>query len=97
MPFITEEIWQQIPHEKEGGSIMVARFPEPDERFDDDQIAEEMGLVIEIITALRNIRGEMNVPPGEQITAILRTKEEEAQGRLKRNQASFKIWQKSKN
>jgi valyl-tRNA synthetase len=85
MPFITEEIWQQIPRQGEGGSIMTARFPEPDERFDDDQIAAEMGLVIEVVTAIRNIRGEMNLPPGEQITAILRTGEEEVRRRLMRN------------
>jgi valyl-tRNA synthetase len=86
MPFITEEIWQQLPLEKEVSSIMVATLPQPDKGFDDDQVADEMGLVIEIITALRNIRGEMNVPPGEQIDAILRPKEEEVERRLKRNQ-----------
>jgi len=86
MPFITEEIWQQLPLEKEARSIMVATLPQPDKGFDDDQVADEMGLVIEIITALRNIRGEMNVPPGEQIDAILRPKEEEVERRLKRNQ-----------
>ena len=86
MPFITEEIWQQLPLEKEVSSIMVAPLPQPDKGFDDDQVADEMGLVIEIITALRNIRGEMNVPPGEQIDAILRPKEEEVERRLKRNQ-----------
>jgi valyl-tRNA synthetase len=86
MPFITEEIWQQLPLEKEASSIMVATLPQPDKGFDDDQVADEMGLVIEIITALRNIRGEMNVPPGEQIDAILRPKEEEVERRLKRNQ-----------
>ncbi|MDP2840224.1 MAG: class I tRNA ligase family protein, partial [Syntrophales bacterium] len=64
MPFITEEIWQQLPFKKEDGSIMKATFPKPHERFDDEPVAEEMNLVIEIITAIRNIRGEMNVPPG---------------------------------
>jgi valyl-tRNA synthetase len=86
MPFITEEIWQRLPLKKETDSIMVADFPQPDEGFDDDRVAEEMGLVIEVITALRNIRGEMNVPPGEQIDVILRPKEEEVEWRLKRNQ-----------
>ncbi len=56
MPFITEEVWQQIPRKGGANSIMIARFPEPDERFDDEQAAEEMGLVIEVITALRNVR-----------------------------------------
>jgi valyl-tRNA synthetase len=87
MPFITEEIWQQLPLEKENGSIMKARFPRPDERFDGDPAADEMEQVIEIITALRNIRGEMNVPPGEQITALLRTKDLEIEKRLQRNRS----------
>jgi valyl-tRNA synthetase len=87
MPFITEEIWQQLPLEKENGSIMKARFPRPDERFDGDPAAHEMEQVIEIITALRNIRGEMNVPPGEQITALLRTKDLEIEKRLQRNRS----------
>jgi valyl-tRNA synthetase len=86
MPFITEEIWEQLPLKKETDAIMVANFPQPDEGFDDDQVADEMGLVIEIITALRNIRGEMNVPPGEQIDAILGPKKEEVERRLRRNQ-----------
>jgi len=86
MPFITEEIWQQLPLKREKDSIMVADFPTTDQRFDNDQVADEMGLVIEIIAALRNIRGEMNVPPGVQMDAILRPKEEEVENRLKRNQ-----------
>jgi valyl-tRNA synthetase len=87
MPFITEEIWQKLPLEKENGSIMKASFPRPDERFDDAPAADEMEQVIEIITALRNIRGEMNVPPGEQITALLRTKDLEIEKRLQRNRS----------
>jgi len=87
MPFITEEIWQQLPLKKENGSIMKASFPRTDERFDDEQVADEMGLVIEIITALRNIRGEMNVPPGEQITVLLRTKDLGIEKRLQRNRS----------
>jgi valyl-tRNA synthetase len=85
MPFITEEIWQQLPLKKENGSLMKTSFPKPDERFDDDQITDEMGLVIEVISAIRNIRGEMNVPPGEQIAALLRTKDLEVEQRLQRN------------
>jgi len=86
MPFITEEVWQQLPMKKEVESVMVADFPSPDEKFDDDPVASEMGLVIEIITAIRNIRGEMNVPPGEQIEVILRLKDEEGEKRIQRNQ-----------
>jgi len=86
MPFVTEEIWQQLRERRENETIMKAGYPEPDPRFDDEQVQDEMGLVIEIISAIRNIRGEMNVPPGEQITAILRTKEEEVEKRIVKNQ-----------
>jgi valyl-tRNA synthetase len=71
---------------KEVDSIMVADFPSPDEQFDDEEVASEMGLVIEIITAIRNIRGEMNIPPAEQIEVILRLRTEEDEKRIERNQ-----------
>jgi len=87
MPFITEEIWQNLPQNPKGGSIMVAHFPRPDERFDDAKIADEMELMIEVITAIRNIRGEMNVPPGDQVVTLLRTGSHENQARLKRNES----------
>jgi valyl-tRNA synthetase len=87
MPFITEEIWQQLPLKRGNGSIMVSDFPKPNPFFDDEEVADEMGLLIEIITAIRNIRGEMNVPPGEQIMGILRTKDEELKERLERNRS----------
>jgi valyl-tRNA synthetase len=87
MPFITEEIWQQLPGRKENESIMVAEFPKPHEGYDDDAVANEMGLVIEVTNALRNIRGEMNLPPGEQITVLFRTRTEEVERKLRENQS----------
>ena len=87
MPFITEEIWQRLPSRKENESIMVAEFPKPDERYDDETIANEMGLIIEITSALRNIRGEMNLPPGEEMTVLFRTETEAVEKILQRNQA----------
>ncbi len=87
MPFITEEIWQQLPGRKENESIMVAEFPKPHERYDDETVANEMGLIIEITNSLRNIRGEMNLPPGEQITVLFRTRTEEVEGKLRENQS----------
>ena len=86
MPFITEEIWQQLPQRGENESIMVAEFPKPHGRCDDESVADEMGLIIEVISAIRNIRGEMNLPPGERIVVLLRTKSEEVEKRLRENQ-----------
>jgi valyl-tRNA synthetase len=89
MPFVTEEIWQQLAQRKENESIMVAEFPKPDPRYDDETVADEMGLIIEVVNALRNIRGEMNLPPGEQISALFRTKSGEVEKRLRENQSFF--------
>lgn len=85
MPFVTEEIWQRLPLKKENGSVMVTPFPKPEERFDDEQAEEEMGLVIEVVTALRNIRGEMSIPPADQVDALLRVKGKGDKERLQRN------------
>jgi valyl-tRNA synthetase len=87
MPFITEEIWQELPQRKENESIMIAEFPNPNPRYDDESVADEMGMIIEVINALRNIRGEMNLPPGEEITVLFRTKNEEVEKRLREYQS----------
>jgi valyl-tRNA synthetase len=87
MPFITEEIWQQLPQRKENESIMIAEYPKPNKQFDDEAVREEMALIIEVTNALRNIRGEMNLPPGEQIAVLFRTKSKEVEKRLRKNQS----------
>jgi len=91
MPFITEEIWQQLPQRKENESIMIAEFPKPNKQFDDEAVQEEMALIIEVTNALRNIRGEMNLPPGEQITVLLRTKSKKMEKRLRENQSFIRF------
>jgi len=65
MPFITEEIWQKLP--KEGTSIMVAPFPQYDPKLDDSEAEQQMQVVMDVITSVRNIRGEMNFNPGLQL------------------------------
>ena len=87
MPFITEEIWQQLPGRKENESIMVAEFPKPHERYDDEGVGNKMGLIIDVTGALRNLRGEMNLPPAEEITVVFRTKTDEVERKLRENQS----------
>jgi valyl-tRNA synthetase len=70
MPFITEEIWQRLPHE--GESIMVAPYPRARRRPADGEAERAMGLVIEVVTAIRAIRGEMRVPPGVAVGVTVR-------------------------
>jgi len=74
MPFITEEIWQRIPHE--GISIVKAEFPSYRENFVDERAAEEMELIIQAITGIRNIRGEMEIPPSKFLEAVVNAHEE---------------------
>jgi valyl-tRNA synthetase len=71
MPFITEEIWQKLPGAS--GSIMTAPYPLMEVGLVNPQAEAEMGLVMEAITAIRNLRGEMNVPPASKVEVFLRS------------------------
>lgn len=64
MPFITEEIWQALPHI--GESIMISSFPVFDEKFENEAARNEMQLIMESIKGIRNVRNEMNVPPSRK-------------------------------
>ncbi|MFA5072882.1 MAG: valine--tRNA ligase [Nitrospirota bacterium] len=80
MPFITEELWQMIPESvrtKKAESIMVAAYPVPDQTQINRRIENEMQTVMELIMAIRNIRGEMNIAPSMQITAIVKVEQKE--------------------
>ena len=67
MPFITEEIWQNLPHD--GPSIMIAPWPEPSGLAAPVQ-ERAMETVMSVITEIRTMRSEKNVQPGRKITAI---------------------------
>ncbi len=64
MPFMTEELWQRLPKPPGGPSLLaLAPYPEVDERFIDEEAERPMGLLIEAITGVRNIFGEMDIHP----------------------------------
>ena len=69
MPFITEEIWQHLPHE--GSSIMVAPWPVCDTALVDAEAEAGMTAIMEIIKAIRNMRAEVNAAPGKKAPAVL--------------------------
>ncbi|SJZ67877.1 valine--tRNA ligase [Selenihalanaerobacter shriftii] len=69
MPFITEEIWQNLPND--GETIMLAKWPEGKEEKLDDEAEEKMDVIMNIIRSIRNIRNEMKVNPGKKVIAIL--------------------------
>lgn len=74
MPFITEEIWQSLPHE--GETIMTQAYPEYDEALNFPEASHEMEMVMEAIKAIRNRRAEMNVPPSRKAKVYIAAKEQ---------------------
>ncbi|WP_066363057.1 valine--tRNA ligase [Neobacillus drentensis] len=74
MPFITEEIWQNLPHH--GESITTAAWPEVNPALSDDQAAQEMKLLVEMIRSVRNIRAEVNTPMSKKIKMLVKAKDE---------------------
>ena len=76
MPFITEEIWQLLPGNE--GSIMVAEFPKVQEGEVQPETEAEMGLVMGVIGAIRNLRSELNLSPSKTVEVILHCEKEDA-------------------
>jgi valyl-tRNA synthetase len=73
MPYVTETIWGFLPGSD--GLLMRASWPKPEGR--EDEVAErEMAVLQAAITAVRNLRAEMNVPPGALVPAVIRAPEE---------------------
>ena len=69
MPFISEEIWQKLPHE--GDSIMTSSWPETEKDKFDPKAQQKMSLIMEVIAAIRNLRLEVNVPPNRKSDIII--------------------------
>ncbi|RDU36296.1 valine--tRNA ligase [Neobacillus piezotolerans] len=85
MPFITEEIWQHLPHE--GESITTAAWPQADVSLTDEQAAAEMKLLVEMIRSVRNIRAEVNTPLSKKIKMLVKAKDETILAMVEKNRA----------
>lgn len=71
MPFITEEIWQKLPHE--GESIVISSWPEFDVSLTFADEAAQMEQIMEALKAVRNQRSEMNIPPSKKAKVYIKT------------------------
>ena len=80
MPFITEEIWQQLPHE--GESIVISQWPSYNEALCYPNDTADMELIKAALKAIRNQRSEMNIPPSKRAKVIIVTAKQDvfAQG-----------------
>ncbi len=88
MPFITEEIWQHLPHK--GETIMMAAWPEATPAPEDDQHKKDMNLIQNIIKSIRNIRAEMNVAPSKPIDLRIKPASKDVHDILEKNQQYLK-------
>ncbi len=75
MPFVTEEIWQKLPHEKDSAaaSIMISKWPHIQKDMISDKAETDMKKIIDIITAIRNIRSAWVIVPGSAINVMVNT------------------------
>ncbi len=85
MPFITEEIWQNLPHK--GESITTAAWPEVNASFTDNKAANDMKLLVEIIRSVRNSRAEVNTPMSKKINILLKAQDDTIKATLAENKA----------
>ena len=79
IPFVTEEIWHKLPGTE--GSIMRARFP-VDGPAPDPDAERRMELLIDVISCIRNVRGEMGLPPGMALEAIVYAADEDTRATI---------------
>jgi valyl-tRNA synthetase len=87
MPFITEEIWQTVGPlaGKSGPTIMLQPYPVADEKGVDSAANADIEWLKGVIVGVRNIRGEMNIPPGKELTVLLGNGDERDKSRLEQN------------
>jgi len=83
MPFITEELWQHLS--RESGSLMVQQWPVVQKELISQTAEEEMGLLIEVITALRNLRAVWNIPPIKTVKVLMRVHKPDLEKMIRQN------------
>ncbi len=85
IPFITEEIWQKtkLADEKD---LIVSNWPEFDKTYFNDSSEKDMELIQQVISAVRNIRGEMHVPPAKKANVFIKCSDKNNLGLLAQNE-----------
>ena len=73
MPFLTEELWHQLPQKTGAKSIALDQFPKAHDYWKNAKAARDVDVIQEVVTALRNIRGELKLDPKKRVTADFST------------------------
>ncbi len=83
MPFVTEELWDQLaPKKGRKGMLMEDKWPELEKALRAPDAEDELGWLIRMISAIRTVRSEMNVPPKAELSLIISDESEETRSRL---------------
>jgi valyl-tRNA synthetase len=89
MPFLTEEVWQQLPHD--GESIMISRWPSPDPGWVDEDAERTMETVMAAVRAVRSLRAELALPPAQRLPVRFRAADPAAAAAV-RGGAAYLAW-----
>jgi valyl-tRNA synthetase len=89
MPFITEALWRRFPGRPAAASISLAPWPTRDRRAEDAKALAQFGLVQELVTAIRAIRAEYGVQPGQAVPAVVGGDNARTTTALKQEQATI--------
>ncbi|UCH80140.1 MAG: valine--tRNA ligase [Nitrospiraceae bacterium] len=73
MPFITEEIWQQLPARADVDSLCIRAYPVYDEKLHNRESEKKMDIIINAVTGVRSIRGELNISPSRELKVFIKT------------------------
>ncbi|GAA2855477.1 valine--tRNA ligase [Pediococcus damnosus] len=84
MPFVTEELWQAMPHK--GNSIVTAAYPTVHDEMANPQAEADMGHLIDLIKAVRNIRADANAPMSSSVDLLVKTDNENLKNLFESNQ-----------
>jgi valyl-tRNA synthetase len=88
MPFVTETLWLRVPGRPEGRTISRARWPVPDARASDPDALREFGVIQELVGAIRAIRAEYGVQPGQPVRASVSNLSRAARRALEQERAT---------
>ncbi len=89
MPFVTETLWKRVPGREAGASISVAVWPRADDRATDAAALREFGQVQELVSAIRAIRAEYAVQPGQTVRAMISGEAPGAGGAIERERGTI--------
>lgn len=89
MPFLTEELWDRLGEESSGGTGLLMLSGWPEAKLSDDVAAAEINWLVSLISEIRSVRAEMNVPAGTKVAIVIVGASAETRTRLKTHESAI--------